>query len=561
MEIVTRPGVWLFTAILVWISGSAHGAGTAAACADKCVLGETRSVAGETWSCRLYSTSTGSPVPLSPTGMHDRARQHDAWIRKYHLPAGSITNTVFSDTTYTDAIAFRDHGDSAEWTGLYLASQALKLQVTGSPDAERQAERLVESIHRLFAVTGIRGMLARYAAPLNSGDPRLDAMYDPAQHRDHTTTYDGQEYFWVGDTSRDMYQGVALGYGLAYEALGSPVHRELIRSDVVKLLAELIQVRRVPMLLRVNFYGEPMDIPVDVNMRYSIPNPRESVDGRVIMTIGSDGDPLNFDDSSMRGLVEFWPDYAEVIRQVPGLGFLARESIPNPEVAVMLASMFRVGILVTEGVPGYEAAHRAIRTFYDAHIQEWIGYMRNYTRFNPFETDCGQRYYGLTIVFEPIYNLIRLEDDPVIREQIRSQVLEQRIWPLVKDHKNVFFSYVQAGLAPPTEANASIAEDATAQLGQFDAPPQPRLAHDVRASGKYPPDTQCPGQSTVAVDVADRAPHDFIWQRSPFVTTQPGEPRLVYPTVDYVFPYWLGRYHGFVEDDAEGTCLRWLPAP
>jgi len=555
-----RSGLWLFTAALIAGSGATPEVHAAAACTDECVLGETRTVAGQSERCQLVSTSSGAAVPASPLGMHDRARQHDAWIRDFHLPSGSITNTVFSDTSYTDAIAFRDHGDSAEWTGVYLAGQALRLKVTGSPDAERQAQTLVESIHRLFSVTGIRAMLARFAAPLNSGDPRLDALYDPQQPRDHKTTFEGQDYFWIGDTSRDMYQGVALGYGLAYQALTSPRHRQLIRADMVRLLAELMTVRRVPVLLRVNFFGEPMDIDVDLNVRYSVPNPQEFVDGRVIMSIGKADDPLNFDDSYMRGLVEFWPDYAAIARQVPGLGFLARDPIPNPEVAIMLASMFRVGILVTEDVPGYEAAHKAIRAFYDAHIQEWIGYMRNYTRFNPLEPDCGQRYYGLNVVFEAIYNLIRLEDDPGIRAQIQSDVLEQRIWPWVEDHKNVFFSYVHAGLAPPSPTSAAIAQDATAQLRQFAAPPQPRLAHDQSGNGKYPPNPECAGQSTVALDIADRAPHDFIWQRSPFVINQPGEPRLIYPTVDYVFPYWLGRYHGFVEEDAVGTCLRWLPA-
>lgn len=556
-----RSGLWLFTAALIAGPGAAPEVHAAAACADECVLGETRTLNGESERCQPVSTSSGAAVAASPLGTHDRARQHDAWIRRFHLPAGFVTDTVFADTSYNDAIGFRAQGDAAEWTGVYLASQALRLMVSGSPDAERQSQLLVENIHRLFTVSGIQGMLARFAAPLNSGDPRLDALYDPQQPRDHRTTFEGQDYFWIGDTSRDMYQGVALGYGLAYQAMTSPRHRQLIRADMARLLVELMRVRRVPVLLRVNFFGEPMDIDVDLDVRYAVPNPQEFVDGRVIMSIGKEGDPLNFDDSYMRGLVEFWPDYAEIARQVPGLGFLARDPIPNPEVAIMLASMFRVGILVTEDVPGYEAVHKAIRDFYDAHIQDWIGYMRDYTRANPLEADCGQRYYGLNVVFEAIYNLIRLEDDPAIRAQIQSQVLEQRIWPWVEDHKNVFFGYVHAGLAPPSPVTAEVADLATAQLRQFAAPPKPRLAHDISANEKYPPNPECPGQSTIAVDVADRAPHDFIWQRSPFVITQQAEPRLVYPTVDYLLAYWLGRYHGFLEEDAPDTCLRWAPSP
>ncbi len=43
-------------------------------------------------------------------------------------------------------------------------------------------------------------------------------------------------------------------------------------------------------------------------------------------------------------------------------------------------------------------------------------------------------------------------------------------------------------------------------------------------------------------------PADFIFQWSPFLIGECGEdiPQRVDPVVDYLIPYWLASYHGFV---------------
>ena len=66
--------------------------------------------------------------------------------------------------------------------------------------------------------------------------------------------YDGKKWDYLGHISRDQYQGVMMGFALAYEALGEVDEptRAIIRDDVVELLQELMKDRTVKMQVTYN---------------------------------------------------------------------------------------------------------------------------------------------------------------------------------------------------------------------------------------------------------------------------------------------------------------------
>jgi hypothetical protein len=525
-------------------------------CIDRCNLGETRDVAGKTETCKLYSVQKDDFVALSG-GLHDRARQYNAWLREHHLPGGTVADAYFTDAGHTQVAAWHGVGDSAIWTGSYLAGEALRLEVTGSPDAEKNVEQLVEAIHRLFQVNGHVGYLSRWTSPLNDPDPRIAGIYDPNSPKQHVSKYDGQDYFWLGDVSRDQYQGVLLGYALAYEALTSATHKQMIRQDMVDLCSELLKERKqVPVTVRFHALGQWHEQTVNLDLQYVVLNPSEYKGSGPYIQIGAESDPTAYGESSMVGFREFWPDYAKVLKQIPLLGALIVFPVPRSGSAIMLASILRIGMLVTEGVAGYSAQHAAFKQHYDQQINTWLGIMKLYTYFNAGPPNCWSSYYGLNIVFEPVYNLVRLEDNATLRTSFQKEVLEGKMWPFVKDHKNVFFSYIHASQAPSGTVQAVI-NAANTQLGQFPPPPHAHVAVDN--TGKYPASAGCPGLSSVATDVKDRTASDFIWQRQPFNLKTAGDPKKVYPGVDFMLPYWMARHHQFLNDDAAGTCLRWSP--
>jgi len=529
------------------------GGACAAGCQDECVLDETRTVQGKTERCTLFSLAKNGPVPVT-NGTHDRARRYEAWIRRYHLPEGALNSAVFTDTSYSQVATYHGMRDSALFTGAYLAAEALRCKATGSPDAQKTTRALVETIHRLFEVTGQAGVMARYAAPLG-GDPRVAALYDPKDPEHHKVLYKGKDYFWDGNASRDAHQGPLLGYGLAYEVLTSENHRQMIRQDIVGLCMELIKERKqLTVDVRFTLGGQAFKLPLKLDLQYVVLNPAEFVDGHPAIQIGSDSDPSDVGESSVLGMREFFPDYSVVVKQVPLLGPVAGGvPIIRSGSTIMLASILRLGMVVTAGVPQYAAQNAAITAHYKQHIGEWVQKMKLYTFTT---TTCWEKYYGLNITFMPMFNLIRMERDPTLRATLQG-LLETKMWPYVAQHKNAFFNLMYASHAGGGPAVQAAVAAANAQIALF--PPPPNAERQIDNTGKYPQSSACTNQTTVAVDVPDRKAAYFLWERHPFYSTQAGTPQLVFPGADYLIVYWLGRAGGVTPDDARGTCLRWQP--
>jgi hypothetical protein len=521
-------------------------------CLDECALGETRTTGGTNQVCGLYSADTGGFVSTG-SGGHDLARKHLGWIRQHQLANGYIANTVFSDASHQTPIAYTGTVDAAEWTGVYLAAESLRSMSTGSPDAARNVDAIIERFHQLFEVTGTPGYMARIWAPLD-GDPLLAALYDAQDWSHAQTTYGGGPAFYHAWTSRDMYAGMILGLGLAYDATTSPTHREMIRDVVVTLARELIRQRtNVPVRIRYQLFGSWQESDLEFDMQHVILVPREMVDGRVFIQIGSDADPSNYDASELRGAREFLPDFQPVLSQTPGLGTLL-PSIPRPSTAMMLAAFMEVALHVTTGIPGRQADRAAIAAHYEANKQAWLGLMKQYEYHN--QEECWKQYFGMTIAYHPIYTVLRLTEDAAYRSQIQTQVLGDRMRPFSVGHANAYFDYIAGSQGSAGAIPMSEIADTGDQLVDFTPPP--KAAITVNNTGAYQANPSCPNQANAPVAIGDRVPVDFMWQHHPFrLVNDQVDPRHVYPGTDYLVAYWMGRQHGFLTDDAPNTCTRW----
>jgi hypothetical protein len=271
--------------------------------------------------------------------------------------------------------------------------------------------------------------------------------------------------------------------------------------------------------------------------------------------VGSDADPQDYNASELIGAREFFPNFTTMLSQVPLVGSLI-PAVPRPGSAVMLAQFLRAALQVTEGRPEFAADRAVIEAHYQANIDDWLAIMEQFTFHNA--TECSKQYFGLTIVYEPIYNLIRLETDPTLKAALQQDVLADRLWDPVVDDKNPYFAYIAASQGPTGLLTTQELQALGAQLSQFVPPPKAKIAVDN--TGTYPADPECAGQSSEAIDVGDRIPSDFLWQHHPFtLATDNPVPSLVYAGTDYLVAYWLGRHHGFIDDDAPDTCLRWDP--
>lgn len=159
-------------------------------------------------------------------------------IRQRHLPNGTIIDPIFASRTSEQIVAYTRGGDSATWTGHYLAAEAFRYKVTGSPDALANVWAALGGIRSLRVVTGT-DVLARCLVPTDW--PFASSItHEEAGHGIYTGTVDGRSYQWVGHTSRDQYTGVFFGLGVAYDMVEDPTVRVFIQTEVTALLSFLL---------------------------------------------------------------------------------------------------------------------------------------------------------------------------------------------------------------------------------------------------------------------------------------------------------------------------------
>jgi hypothetical protein len=167
-------------------------------------------------------------------------------IQQRHLPYGTVFDPVFASSdpgspAFTEVVSYTRAGDSAIWTGHYLAAEAFRYYVTRSPDALDSAWRALRGIRSLLDITGT-GVLARCVVPVDS--PYAAAiLQEEGGHGVYEGTLDGTPYFWIGNTSRDQYSGVMFGLSLAYDLIALPDVRAFIQRDVTRILDDLLQQR------------------------------------------------------------------------------------------------------------------------------------------------------------------------------------------------------------------------------------------------------------------------------------------------------------------------------
>jgi len=165
-------------------------------------------------------------------------------IQQLHMPYGTILDPVFASSDpaspeFRNIVGYTRAGDSATWTGHYLAAEAFRYKVTRSPEALSNAWAALYGIRSLIDITG-NGVLARCLVP-------ADSPYGPAIQREeggHGIYYNsvgGRAYFWLGNTSRDQYSGVMFGLNAAYEMIDEPDVRNFIRDDVTRILNFLLR--------------------------------------------------------------------------------------------------------------------------------------------------------------------------------------------------------------------------------------------------------------------------------------------------------------------------------
>jgi hypothetical protein len=168
-----------------------------------------------------------------------RALQTSSNIAARHLPFGTILDPVFKSPESDEIVGYSRCGDSAIWTGHYLAAESFRYSVARSDEALAAVRRALDGLRLLIDVTGTNNLLARCAVPEES--PYLAGISsEESHHSQFSGSFAGDKYVWVGNTSRDQYLGAFFGFTTAYENVADAEVRKQIAGLATRLTDRLL---------------------------------------------------------------------------------------------------------------------------------------------------------------------------------------------------------------------------------------------------------------------------------------------------------------------------------
>jgi uncharacterized protein (TIGR03437 family) len=372
-------------------------------------------------------------------GFPARAAEADAvaisaGIQARHMPFGTILDPMYASPASNQIVGYTRCGDSALWTGAYLAAEAFRYKVTRSADALNNVKTALAGLKALADVTG-DSRLARCvvlaASPYASGIESEEA---------NNRIYTNGPWIWVDNTSRDQVVGAFFGLGAAYDVVDDAT----VKSGIADLTTRLI-----------GFIAQHQWSPND--------------------------------DSSNTFLLR--PDELLMLVQV------ARHVNPSNPISVPFL------LLPVEAGP-------------------------------VVDVQSNSSYFKFNLDYMTFYNLVRLQNNA------DNQGAYQIVRSYTASHQNAFFDIVDEALEG---ANVSRDAEMPSLLDQWLQRPKREIYVDLSKTVAV-----CGSEACQPIPVPLRPTLEFLWQIDPFQLAGGGDGTIEGSGVDYILPYWMGRYYGVI---------------
>ena len=377
-------------------------------------------------------------------------------IQERHLPFGTILDPIFDSPEGEEIVGYTRAGDSAIWTGHYLAAEAFRHRVTGEAEALENVKKALTGIRLLVDATGYN-LLARCVLPGDS--PYTPAILEEEKsHGIYPVDLGGKRYYWIGRTTRDQYSGVFFGLGVAYDL----VEDSGVRADAARLVTRMLNF-----LLDHQWF--------------------------VVMPDGSISTAFSL----------------------------------NPDKRLSLLSVGR-----HVNPDRFNSDYKWERFFHSAAVGLPIAYD---------VLDDHNSYYKFNLDTISLYHLIRLEGNKSYRKQFTAAY--DLLRRTTDDHGNAHFNMIDRALKGANDRRDQETRDL---LEQWLQRPRRDGGVDWRGDPRYP--TCDEDKSCWPISIADRVRTDFLWQRSPFLLYGGGWGTIETAGIDYILPYWMGRYYGVIRN-------------
>lgn len=188
----------------------------------------------------LYRFCLLAVISLGVSGAERDALAIDANLRARHMPFGTVLDPIFTNPSSDQIAGYTRCGDSALWTGAYLAAESFRYKTAPSADALGNVRAALAGLKALADVTG-DNRLARCMVPAAS--PYAQGI---ASEEAHNTVNHNGDWLWIDNTSRDQMVGALFGLGVAYDFVDAADVRDAAAALITRLAGYMASHRWSP---------------------------------------------------------------------------------------------------------------------------------------------------------------------------------------------------------------------------------------------------------------------------------------------------------------------------
>jgi hypothetical protein len=480
---------------------------------------EIRSVAVDPQGNAWFATPKGvGLIARRPMTFDEKARFFENEIDKRHrrTPYGYVDSVNLARPGDTSQWTQHDSDNDGLWTSMYGAGECFAYGATRDPLARKRAQAAFEALRFLGTVTqggshpAPKGFVARTILPVGGPNPNL--THTPERDRQTQATRDrlwkviaprwptsaDGRWYWKTDTSSDELDGHYFFYAAYYDLVAeSPAEKQAVRAHVAALTDHLIEHG----FNLVDHDGKPT--------RWGVFSPEK----------------LNHDRN-------WWEE-----RGLNSLSMLAY-------------------LRTAEHITGEARYGAAARELIDKHAYA-ANVMIPKTNAGPGSGNQSDD----EMAFMTFYCLLRYEKDPALR-QLFGLAFSQR-WTMERPELNPLFNFLYAAAVKGVEFSDAFETVPLAPAGAW-------LEESIDTLRRYPLDRLNWGLSNShRRDVAPLPeyargrpgrgsrrdgrvlPIDerYVdkWNHDPWALDHGGDGRRLADGASFLLPYYLGRYHKFVE--------------
>jgi len=222
---------------------------------------EVRDVAVDSGGTVWFATSKGvGSIQYVPMTLAEKAEIYEDAMEKYirRTPFGYVSEVTTDSPGDTSVIHYHDSDNDGLWTSMYGAGECFAYGATKDPKAKDRAKRAFEALRFLQVVTQTgdirppKGYVARTILSTDLPDPNEGRLERDRRHKAEQDSEwklyeprwpksgDGK-WYWKSDTSSDELDGHFFFYPLYYDLVAdTPEEKERVREVVRDLIDHIL---------------------------------------------------------------------------------------------------------------------------------------------------------------------------------------------------------------------------------------------------------------------------------------------------------------------------------